>query len=83
MYYLLLNNPDARPDFIQRLNQRGIHTVFHYVPLHNAPAGRRYGRVQGNMATTEQVSERLVRLPLWLGIEQDQPEIIRQILEAL
>jgi dTDP-4-amino-4,6-dideoxygalactose transaminase len=44
--------------------------VFHYVPLHTSPAGRRFGRASGTLGTTDQVSERLLRLPLWIGMEQ-------------
>lgn len=83
MYYLLLANVDSRTRFIERLKQEGIHCVFHYVPLHSAPEGRKVGRVHGDLAHTVALSGRLVRLPLWLGLEEHQPEVIHKVLAAV
>jgi dTDP-4-amino-4,6-dideoxygalactose transaminase len=83
MYYLLLPDLEARTRFIERLKEADIICVFHYVPLHSAPAGQRYGRVHGDMTVTNEMSDRLVRLPLWLGLEAHQTEVIRHILGAL
>jgi dTDP-4-amino-4,6-dideoxygalactose transaminase len=83
MYYLLLPNLTARSEFISRLKKEGVHSVFHYVPLHSAPAGQRFGRVHGDMYVTNDISDRLVRLPLWLGLEEQQAEVIRHILAGL
>lgn len=69
MYYLLLNNLEARAKFIDGMTSAGIGAVFHYVPLHSAPAGLRYGRCSGKLPVTDTTSDRLVRLPLWVGIE--------------
>jgi dTDP-4-amino-4,6-dideoxygalactose transaminase len=80
MYYLLLNDLEARTAFIARLKEAGIHPVFHYVPLHSAPAGRLFCRAQRELIVTDDVADRLVRLPLWLGMETKHVEIIRQIL---
>jgi len=66
MYYVLLDDLDARTRFIAALKSSGIHPVFHYVPLHSAPAGRKYGRAPGDLEVTDRTSDRLVRLPLWL-----------------
>jgi dTDP-4-amino-4,6-dideoxygalactose transaminase len=79
MYYLLLNSLEQRTAFIERLKQEGIHCVFHYVPLHSSPQGQRCGRAVGNMKNTLQLSDRLVRLPLWLGIEDQLPMVIEKI----
>jgi dTDP-4-amino-4,6-dideoxygalactose transaminase len=79
MYYILLPSPERRTEVIASLAQRGINTVFHYVPLHSAPAGKRFGRVSGSMHNTDSLSGRLLRLPLWLGME-DQ---IGYIVDAL
>ncbi|MDA0234171.1 MAG: DegT/DnrJ/EryC1/StrS family aminotransferase, partial [Proteobacteria bacterium] len=68
---------------IERLRGLGIHCVFHYIPLHDAPAGRRFGRAHGELSVTENIADRLVRLPLWLGMEDAQAEIIQQVLAAL
>ena len=75
MYYLLLDDLDARTRFIAALKANDIHPVFHYVPLHSAPAGRKYGRVAGDLAITDRTGERLVRLPLWLP-DIDQARVI-------
>lgn len=83
MYYLLLPDLTVRTEFISRLKREGINCVFHYVPLHSAPAGQRFGRVHGDMNVTDQISGRLVRLPLWLGLEEQQAEVIRHILACL
>src|SRR5574337_1726363 len=66
MYYLLLPDLAARTAFIDHLRQAGIGAVFHYIPLHSSPAGRKYGRTGSSMAVTDTASECLVRLPLWL-----------------
>jgi dTDP-4-amino-4,6-dideoxygalactose transaminase len=83
MYYLLMRDLDARTRFIARLKQADIHPVFHYVPLHSSPAGRRYGRAHGDMSVTEDVADRLVRLPLWLGLENHHSEVIRHVLASM
>jgi dTDP-4-amino-4,6-dideoxygalactose transaminase len=65
LYYLLLPDLDARAKALQGLNERNVNAVFHYVPLHSSPAGVRYGRTAGDLARTTNLSERLIRLPLW------------------
>ena len=69
MYYLLLPTPAARTAFIGSLKAAGVQTVFHYIPLHSSPAGLKYSRTHGNLPVTDDISERLVRMPLWLGLE--------------
>jgi dTDP-4-amino-4,6-dideoxygalactose transaminase len=71
MYYILLASLEKRTKLIASLKEQGMNAVFHYVPLHSSPAGRRYGRVSGTMVNTESVSDRLLRLPLWVGIDTD------------
>jgi len=78
MYYLLLRDLDTRTRFIAALKALDIHPVFHYVPLHSAPAGRRYGRTVGDLAVTDRTSDRLVRLPLWLP-DMDQARVIEAV----
>jgi dTDP-4-amino-4,6-dideoxygalactose transaminase len=78
MYYLLLRDLDERTRFIAALREAGVHTVFHYIPLHSAPAGRRYGRVSGMLDVTDASSDRLVRLPLWLP-DMDQTRVIEAV----
>ena len=83
MYYLLLPDLPTRTAFIGRLKQSGIGAVFHYIPLHSSPAGRRYGRAATPMTVTDDVSERLVRLPLWVGLESQQHQVIDVATHAL
>lgn len=66
MYYLLLPDLPARTAFIEHLKQAGVGAVFHYIPLHSSPAGRKFGRAATAMSVTDDTSDRLVRLPLWL-----------------
>nr|VFJ58699.1 MAG: dTDP-4-amino-4,6-dideoxygalactose transaminase [Candidatus Kentron sp. FW] len=79
MYYLLLHNPDERIAFIRAMNQAGISCVFHYVPLHTAPKGQRVGYSSGKLPVTTNLADRLVRLPLWLGLEEWQERLISAI----
>lgn len=68
MFYLLAPSLEARTRVIEHLRERGFLAVFHYVPLHASPAGRKYGRVSGAMTVTTELADRLVRLPLWVGL---------------
>jgi len=81
MYYLLLPSLDARTKFIASLKAKDIHAVFHYVPLHSAPAGQKHGRVAGSMQHTNELSDRLVRLPLWPDLGKQQDDVIDAVLE--
>lgn len=83
MYYLLLSDLAARADFIAAMKERDIHPVFHYVPLHTSSAGKRFCRVSSSMPNTEPLSERLVRLPLWPGIEAELDRVIAEALPVL
>ena len=68
MYYILVDDLLTRTQLICDLKDKGINTVFHYVPLHSSPAGKRYGRACGDMALTDSLSDRIIRLPLWIGL---------------
>jgi dTDP-4-amino-4,6-dideoxygalactose transaminase len=80
MYYILLGEGVDRQKVLETLNNNGINAVFHYVPLHSSPAGRRYGRVHGSMRITDRQSGSLIRLPLWLGLTAVQQERIVEII---
>ena len=80
MYYLLLNTEGVRSDFIRYMKEQGILTVFHYVPLHQSPAGNTYCHTTSGLPVTEAYSERLVRLPLWPNLEMEQKNIIEKVL---
>lgn len=83
MFYLLLPNLEVRTQFIQSLRDQGIVAVFHYIPLHSSPAGQRLGRVSGSMEVTDRVSDCLVRMPLWLGLEEHLDEVLSTAQQAL
>ena len=74
MYFLILDSLDQRTSFIQYLKSEGIGSVFHYVPLHTSPAGKRFGRACGSFPGTFKAAERLVRLPM--GCEIDCEKVI-------
>ena len=81
MYYVLLAADIDRQSVLQELRRHNIHAVFHYVPLHSSPAGRRYGRVHGELAVTDRQSEQLLRLPLWIGLTEGQQLEVVECLE--
>ena len=83
MYYLLLPNLDLRTAFIERLQAASINPVFHYVPLHSSPFGQSVGRWSGDMTNTVAASERLVRLPLWLGLEEQLDAVITEVISSV
>jgi dTDP-4-amino-4,6-dideoxygalactose transaminase len=78
MYYILLPELAARTRFIGWLKEDGIQSVFHYVPLHSSPFGRQFCP-DLELPVTDDVSERLVRLPLWIGLEEHQGRVIDRI----
>ncbi len=79
LYSLLLEDRETRDALISHLRELDIGAVFHYVPLHGSPAGRRLGRASGELPITEQVSARLVRLPLWPDLGEQQAEVISAV----
>lgn len=83
MYYILLPSIDERAALINHLKSKGIHAVFHYAPLHDSLMGRKHGRSSGGLEHTKNLSGRLLRLPLWLGMEVHQEEIIQEIFVGL
>ncbi len=83
MYYLLLRDLDDRTRFIAQLKQDGIGAVFHYIPLHSSPAGMHFGRTAGELPVTDSVSDRLVRMPLWIGLEDHLDRVFESAGKAL
>jgi dTDP-4-amino-4,6-dideoxygalactose transaminase len=80
MYYVLLAPEINRQNIIDTLKQHNIYPVFHYVPLHSSPAGQRFCRTHGNLEFTDNLSNRLLRLPLWIGLGSTQQERIVQTI---
>lgn len=80
MYYVLLAPEIDRQVVLSELKRHEIFSVFHYVPLHSSPAGQRYGRAHGALDITNRLSERLVRLPLWVGLTEAQQNRVVDVL---
>lgn len=81
MFWLKLHDLEERTAFIQHLKDNGVQAVFHYIPLHSAPAGLKFGVFSGEDVYTTRESERLVRLPLYYGLtEEDRNTVIRSVL---
>lgn len=77
MFYLITRSLEERTELIKFLKENDILAVFHYIPLHSAPAGLKFGRFDGEDEITTLYSERLVRLPLYYGLtEDDQNKVI-------
>ncbi len=80
IYYIFFENLNKRSLFIDYLKKNDIHSVFHYVPLHSSPAGKKYGKIASKMNITNKVSETLVRLPLFYQLD-DEMEKIFDVIE--
>lgn len=70
-YYILVDSGSTRDALIASLKENGVSAIFHYVPLHSSPAGKRFGRVSGRLGVTDSVSERILRLPMWIGMSRE------------
>ena len=82
MFYLKCKNLEERTEFIKHMRENGVACVFHYVPLHSAPAGLKFGRFDGEDEYTTAESERLVRLPMYYGItSEDVAQVINTVLD--
>lgn len=82
MFYVKLKNLSERTEFITYLRDKGVQSTFHYIPLHSAPAGEKFGRFHGEDQFTTSESERLTRLPMYYGIgEQDRKYVVDCIKE--
>jgi dTDP-4-amino-4,6-dideoxygalactose transaminase len=80
LFALLAPTPEDRDALLAHLGARGVHAVFHYIPLHSSPAGRRLGRAPLPMEVTDRVSATLLRLPLWAGMTEPQ---VDRVVEAV
>jgi dTDP-4-amino-4,6-dideoxygalactose transaminase len=82
MFYLILPNLEDRTRFISTLKEKGILCVFHYLPLNSSEMGLRFGAKAGDCPVTENISDRLVRLPLFYNMTDDeQARVIESVLE--
>jgi len=80
MYYTLLAPEIDRQRLLGELKNKGVLSVFHYVPLHSSPAGLEFGAVSGKLDNTNILSERIIRLPLWVGLTDEQKD---EVLKAM
>ena len=82
MYYLLLPDLEQRTAFIDHLKQAGIMAVFHYLPLHASPMGRRIGTAPYGCPVAESVADRVVRLPFYTSMTADEQEHVLGAVRA-
>lgn len=82
MYYVLLQPEIDRQEILAEMKLNNIFPLFHYVPLHSSPAGRRYGIAAGILPMTDSLSKRVIRLPLWLGLTEAQQDIVVSVLKS-
>lgn len=84
MFYILLNSEEERDFLKNELKKRGITAVFHYVPLHLSPMGARYGYEKGGLPKTEQLSSKILRLPMYVDLKLEEVSyIVDQIYEII
>ena len=82
MYYIKVRNMEVRSKLIKHLRENGICSVFHYVPLHTAPAGLKFGRFAGEDVYTTKESERLMRLPMFYNLDMEDAQKVVDTLLA-
>jgi len=84
MYYIILPNLKTRTYLLDNVRRQGIDAIFHYIPLHSSPAGKKYGRAHGDLKVTCSMSDRIVRLPLWIGMDNAKVlEVVSAVAHAL
>lgn len=83
MYYLIHDNEDKRNEFIDAMKEKGINTVFHYIPLHSSKIGEQYCKVSGSMKNTDYISRNIVRMPLFIGLEEHIDKVISSTISTL
>lgn len=81
MFYIKAKDLQERTALISFLRNRNIYAVFHYVPLHSAPAGYKFGRFSGDDVYTTRESERLLRLPIYYGLKKEDLEYVVQAVK--
>src|SRR5262249_49217673 len=84
LFHVLLRDGESRDALMAHLKRQGILAVFHYVPLHTSPMGKKFGYREGDLPVTEDVSGRLLRLPFYYEItEEEQAEVVRHVADFL
>lgn len=72
IFYLIANSHEEQQRLLKHLNDNGVKAIFHYVPLHSSPGGKKFGRYNENLSNTDLLSERIIRLPLYYGLANDK-----------
>lgn len=82
MFYIITRDESERTKLLDFLNKNGIGAIFHYIPLHSSPAGMKYARTQSGMSITDEVSSRIVRLPLFYDMTSEMVDKIVDLVET-
>lgn len=82
IFYLVLDHQLSREKILTYMKSVGVHSIFHYVPLHSSPAGLRYGRTNGVLKNTNDFSSRLIRLPIWIGMGVSEQQMVVDALST-
>lgn len=80
MFYIKVKDLEERTKLIQFLKENDVNAVFHYIPLHSSPAGKQFGRFHGDDVYTTKESERLVRLPMYYGLTNDEVDYVVRMI---
>jgi dTDP-4-amino-4,6-dideoxygalactose transaminase len=84
MYFVINQTMRSRDDILANLKNKGITSVFHYVPLHSSPFGRKFSKSPVNLPVTDYVAANLFRLPIWIGLDETrQTYVIRSLLQEI
>ena len=78
IFYIITRSLTERTALIRFLKDKGIHSVFHYVPLHSSPAGKKFCRIHGDMTVTEDISDQILRLPMYYELSEDDVRYVCQ-----
>ena len=76
IFYIITNSKDERDALLRHLNENGINAIFHYIPLHSSPAGKKYGKADSPLPYTDALSQRILRLPLYYGLSKNDIEYV-------
>lgn len=80
VFFMLLPDQELRDLMLGYLRSNGVIGTFHYVPLHSSPAGLKYGRIVGDMNNTDAFSSRMLRIPLWPGMSDEQ---VKRVIDTI
>jgi len=81
-FYIIVRSPNERSRLLEYLDKSGINAVFHYVPLHSSPAGMKYGRVSGDMKITDALNNRLLRLPMFYEMKDEDVDRVAKAVSS-